>query len=367
MQARRSRVARVAMAVSTLGALGACAAGPGPQVAEIEAPITGPCPSVVCGMNSPEVDNAGFHDLSLLGAANDAGFRIETSAGVAQIVVDQKWYDLQAHGNHVTAVNGGTVLSGSQLNGARIPLVRNGAHYVIRIDGVRELPFFVGDPELVGAYQLSWSTGAVTTTEQFHDLCNNIKDLDGLIADQGGVDTDYARNELMGMTTLEAVMFEGDRIFTSSLTVDDKAQDEWVSFGCAGHTLSKLLLTRNTVHSQPAQLAGYERRQATLKMLSADYCGDGTAFTVSGQILAWKGDRGEMTFHPAEPRELEARWDHNGATCIGAPRMLHPTSQRGANQFPDIVDLIARQCRKPACRDLDPANLGKAYRVSANP
>src|SRR6185503_15950048 len=118
------------------------------------------------------------------------------------------------------------------------------------------------------------------------ELCNNIRTLDDLEA----TDPEQAQIELMGLTTLESVVFEGDRVNTLRKLMSRTAEDDWFNVGCAGHTLAKLFLTRNTVHSQRSPLArAWEQRQATLKLLVADYCGTGEPFTVFGQKLAWQG------------------------------------------------------------------------------
>ena len=56
----------------------------------------------------------------------------------------------------------------------------------------------------------------------------------------------------------------------ASLTLNSRADSGWFNIGCAGHTLSKMYLTRNTLASQDAMSGQWEERQATLKMLTAD-------------------------------------------------------------------------------------------------
>ena len=50
------------------------------------------------------------------------------------------------------------------------------------------------------------------------------------------------------MRTFEIVVFEGDRIDAARQTMQLTANDSWFNIGCAGHTLSKLRLTQNTIH-----------------------------------------------------------------------------------------------------------------------
>ncbi|MGH9885393.1 MAG: ADYC domain-containing protein, partial [bacterium] len=137
-----------------------------------------------------------------------------------------------------------------------------------------------------------------------------------------------------------AVVFEGDRINATTRTVQPTAEDRWFNIGCARHTLSKMRLSRNTLHTTTG---GWQQVQATLKMLSADYCGTGKPFTVAGTPIVWQQNPPGMTyrFTPAHG-SLEARWNENGAMCLDTPRLeLHPDPG-----FPDIRRSIASACAR---------------------
>lgn len=72
----------------------------------------------------------------------------------------------------------------------------------------------------------------------------------------------------------EAIVFETDRFDAASKTMDPVGDPRWFNIGCAGHTLAKMHLTRNTIASgAAAHGVSANDRQATLKMLVADYCG----------------------------------------------------------------------------------------------
>jgi len=377
---RRSGTVATAVAILTIAGCGIAAEDMGGgEVAGAPAGATpyvgdGGCQDVICGMNSPVVDSFGFHELNLDGAPNAEGFQIDTGTrGVAQIFQGGVWYDLRVSNNHVSGVNGIRVLPPAAVSGAQIPLVRKGQSYVLRVSAARDLPFFVGASGQVGAYEFEWTAGTVSENAKFTNLCGDIKGLLQYINDQGK-DSRYAQQELMGLTPVEAVAFEGDRVDAKAMLMDPAADDRWFNFGCAGQTLSKLLLTHNTVHTQDPALsssAAWQHRQTTLKMLAADYCGTGQPFTVGGQILDWKGDA--MTYYWPGPRELEARWNEKGATCIGTPRLMHPTTPQGAALFkPDYADVneaIAKLCATPPprCKDSDPVPFNGAIRVTANP
>ena len=65
-----------------------------------------------------------------------------------------------------------------------------------------------------------------------------------------------------------------------------------------------------------------EYHQACVRMLRADYCGDGKSYTVDGTLL----DIYDYLQPPVQLREenwdIEARWTNNGASCLSTPR--HP-------------------------------------------
>lgn len=355
-------------------AVGACALEgfDSPEESEATRDVTvvvRPCGGEQCGENSPIVDVFKFHDASLKGIANNIGLVIETSNGRGQIIKGLTSYDLKVVDAHIYGIRGNTVISGTQLIGARIPIKQGKGRYNIYIRDAREIPYFVGAPDTVGTYKLELVVG----DGGIRELCNNRRLLERHIAEQAGHDEEYVENELMRMRTWETVVFEGDRIdsLTKTMSRDAQTDDSWINFGCAGHALAKLLLTRNTYHSQQAGTwRAWEQRQSTLKMLVADYCGGGDPFTVAGQKVVWRGDL--MTFY-REAIELEARWYEKGALCLNVPRLMHPSSAIGAATFPDIRSSILATCKAPAppppppCRISDPYRDDGGYRVTGNP
>jgi hypothetical protein len=344
-------------------------------------PTGGPCPQFACGANSPTIDTLGFHELNLFDEKaalqatlpNDAGLSIRAVNRRAQIfdrtgvpydlrVVDGRFIGSNCH--FAPCVT----LQGPALVGATIQIVGGKFPAQIAITSVREIGYFL-DPGVrstaIETYTLMWNTPGGPAT----NLCNNIKLLEQQIAAQpGGSDGEYGRQELMGMRTFESVVFEGDRIDAVHRTTAMTANDNWFNIGCAGATLSKLRLTHNTIHTGPtgATPVPWQHQQATLKMLSADYCGTGTAFTVPGQRMVWKGDAMTNFYTPAQ--ELEARWNETGASCLGVPRMEHPTFPTVPPKFPDVMAMILQECPtiKP-CTNINFADFDGQPRVSANP
>lgn len=353
----------VAAAVS-LVVLGACViSDPVGQEALTQAtvptPPGGPCPEEVCGSNSPVIDSLGFHELSLFGVPNLEGFSIWAPKGLAQIIQGSQSYDLHVVKGVITGTRTGLVtLAGTALRDAWILIQRGTSQYALVIRDARLMTFFAPPFDRLEAYTLEWLG---SSQERSLPLCDNIAGLIEVISK----DPEQGREELLGMTVLESIVFEGDRIDSKLKTMSKIADDKWFNVGCAGETLAKLHLTRNTIHSQvPGMFRAWEQRQATMKMYVADYCNTGESFTVQGQKLVWQGG-GLSYLHP--PWLLEARWTEAGAQCLYAPRMLFPTTSFGATQFPDIMTEIAAVCSPPRCKDVDPFDYAGADRVSSTP
>lgn len=331
----------------------------------------------VCGSNSPEVDTYGFHELHLEGEPNREKAQIETDNGLAKIVKNGKTYVLKVIGSKIYGVQRGTtVLYDAGLVGAEIPLLIDGKSYQLRIETARDIRYAVGSQtEVLGAYTLSWydqsrpangkrticaaptilSAAATATKATASDAGSNI-----IVRPPPGGD------ELLGMRSGESVVFEGDRFDARAMTTAEVGDALWFNLGCAGHTLAKLHLTRNTIAGGAASygISGKDR-QATLKMMAADYCGDGTKFTVAGEPLRWRG--GLVDFYTF-PSSLEARWTNEGATCLNEPRLRHTTSTLAPQIFgPSIDAAIAAHCAIPKCSDLDVTHFEGASRVSGNP
>jgi hypothetical protein len=110
-----------------------------------------------------------------------------------------------------------------------------------------------------------------------------------------------------------------------------------------------------------------------LKMLAADYCGDGTPFTVAGQPLNWRDDRGTLKLlKPLAQLALEARWTDTGPACLDKPRVdVHHTALSNAVFGPNvnIYDLVQATCPQqmpPQCADASFENHGY-HLLSATP
>jgi len=105
----------------------------------------------------------------------------------------------------------------------------------------------------------------------------------------------------------------------------DLIDSNWVTFACLGQAAFK---AKALGYSQGRKFAGTNapatraQQDATLKMITADYCGIGHSFTDQGQQLHWENRVGSVTIPPGTTTgPLEAVWGPNGALCLDEPRL----------------------------------------------
>jgi hypothetical protein len=310
------------------------------------------CESWGCGHNSSFID-AVFHELHEYGARNREGFRItgfRSRAGDAyQIDVSSG----QLYGLHPWLPR----LEGAALKDAVITVERWGRFYDIKVMRVLRAPYFVlGSGSTMEAYELHW---AITGTSQFKNLCSN---------PTYGSDT-------LGMDRLTAVLFDGERIDSATKNIGAVLDHRWFNIGCAGSALAKLALMGRVEASRAAGFAASTRddKQALLRSIVGDYCGNGQVFTVPHEPLTWKDNRGWLVhasiFGPG-PRTIEARWTAAGASCLATPRLAYSTSPITTTMFPSGIEAaIYESCgkRPVQCLDTHPETLAGHNFVTASP
>ena len=162
--------------------------------------------------------------------------------------------------------------------------------------------------------------------------------------------------------TGRAVIFRGDlygneadpetdqHVVRNSPTDPKDVESDTFNFACIGTALSKQHLLRHTVASQA--LVSLEARQAMLRALTGDYCGNGSAFTVDGLALGigFKSS----TYKPIPESDLtnaatiDAMWDKDGARCLGVPRLARVPA---AGTAKDIGDHIKASCTSKVFTD----------------
>lgn len=319
----------------------------------------GICTIAECGTNSPVIDTIGFHELSEdTNVENAQGFK------VVDLWKNNQSYALDVVNGKITGKIGNVVaLQGAQLQFAQIRVQRGSVTYGIRIAAVNtSVQLFAklnGMPKFIEAYNLDYrnlSFPPGTAGPPFVALCDDIN----------------ARRDALGLSKELSVVFEGEGINEGTKTISPILDNKRINIACSGHALAKMVMSAQT-HSAAALgfTTSTPKSQAFLKMVTGDYCGNGTPFTVSGQLLQWKDTNGYMPYL-TPPATIEARWTAGGATCInkslnGLRINAHHTPLGDATFQGDVRDDVADECFINACSDASPHNLNGAFFVSANP
>jgi len=341
---------KIRLVLGFLAGIVGCASEPQAELETIER-----CGKNLCGGNSPTIDHYGFWELNIHGVPNAQGFEL---LGLSQ---GNQFLDLAVENSTLIGRDAqGGELRGSGLIGATIWIQRGTRQYGIEISHVGTFDEVVGPfPRPIETYVLNWSEVLGNQLPNRIYAGGNVVEMPVLggtrtnvcpspIRKSGG---DVEWDPTSGLEAYQTLLFEGDRFDLKGRVVNPIPEDDWFNIGCGSHTLAKLRLTRNTIHTAPA----WQNVQAALKMLSADYCGTGRSFTVDGEPLVWR-DRAGMDFW-LPPRELEARWDENGATCIFAPRLERSRNPLAQVYFswPDLQNECGFAGHPlPQCQQLDP-------------
>ena len=124
--------------------------------------------------------------------------------------------------------------------------------------------------------------------------------------------------------TTHAVLLANERYDVDTLRVREKVPvDGWFTIVCEHSALYEMRLAGydpeipagERFHTEPHQ------RQATLRMITADYCGIGHPFTEVGRELRWQNQAGWYQ-HDLSQTSHEAIWGPDGALCLDQPRFV---------------------------------------------
>ena len=259
---------------------------------------TSTCPTWKCGFNSAEVNGRAIRELNLDGAKNSAGVKIVGFLAPAGLLGD---YQLDVEGDELIATGDGPTLRGASLVGATILVKEPGLLSVplpITVLDYQEIPSWAAGGEPVATYALLYP------------------DLGSLL----GV-RNVCNGDLVDTLATAATVLGGETYDLTSKTVQTRPR--WLTIACAGSAAAKMRLMNYGPQSDfdgAGHPASVDQRQATLKMITADYCGDGTSYTANGTPLEWENADG--TVQPAAAvGAREAVWTASGALCLDHTRL----------------------------------------------
>jgi hypothetical protein len=267
------------------------------------------CPMWKCGFNAATADGLDIGELNTGGNPNDSDVRLVKFRSASNVA-----HGIRVDGDEILAIDShGGVLSGADLVGFKFDVIKAGQTVTVVINGIgSEVLWTMGDDTLV-TYALAYE-------------------------DQNGVAYKNVCADNSDFPTMEvATVISGERYnFDNKTVLED--QSGWFSIACAGSALAKMKLMDYTPNNPESTAA---QRQATIKMITADYCGTGESFTVDGTPLLWQNNGGSVEYNDAllpdgHTPMLEAIWDENGAVCLNTPRIADR-------------DLVNESCLIPFC------------------
>jgi hypothetical protein len=307
------------------------------------------CDSWGCGNNSASLGGVAFHELNVKGEPNDQGLVVDSFSDsdgnpLGLVVTRDQLYGVQT---------GGSPLSGTALELSTIALHdSDGTDWILRIRHVDETQAWVpqtvlgNDPPPVPVYQFDYyrADHPLTANEDGTLLCPPSDE--PLVSNYKGT----------------AIIFTGDRYDARAKTVSESGlESAWFNIGCEKTAVAKMHLLQHTLAAGDHQVTKVEQRQAVLKMITADYCGNGVSYTMNGHVLRYKWAQSWEPLNPHSPPlmpldsdSIEAYWNSERAICLSRPRL--------EDVMPGTRGTVA--CNVPYCDDNWPSG---AYVMSTNP
>lgn len=312
------------------GLIAGCDASPEPRGSAVRTVV---CPVWECGTNAAELNELPIGELHLVPGQNTG----ETSAWSARIIDfvappgtpgGPLGYTLRVQDGRFSAARASVTLKGSELIGSKITIENTGdgttVELIIHDHGT--VPSWTGNPFPVDRYVLT----SYDETQQRHvPVCTDASDT--------------------SHDSAWAVLVSGERYSWSAKSViaSGPTGAGWFNISCKDNALYKMKLMGYDPQPGPANTHSTtpEQRQATLKMVTADYCGTGYSFTETGTPLHWYNQAGWSDNGMPPSSTFEALWNHTGALCLDTPRL-------GTDELQDILDECASANKQlPLCSD----------------
>jgi hypothetical protein len=309
------------------------------------------CPEVLCG-NTARIYGAPIEALDEKGEGVQdfiAPFKLVRGkltgakggcAGVANLGIGVRY------GGFVGLEGDIVKCAGNDLLGARfvveqvLPSPGKTRFATIRIDAIKDVAVWrrePEEPERVPSYDLVAEKGPELQPE--HHLCKPAPWTLSII------------NLPFGEKTTHALVLQGES-YSQAATVAHTG-DNWFNIGCAGSGVAKLrLLGFDPMRKKEAT----GERQATLKMITAKYCGS-RSWTRDGTVLVFV-QQGGGTSGPPLPKPdggdtvigpIETRWGPEGALCISHSRLWSVGSKCAKENEAAFIERVRSDCHIPAC------------------
>jgi ADYC domain len=248
--------------------------------------------------------------------------------------------------SNAEAMNG-TVTNGTFINGIRQNGIRQNG---IRQNGIRQNSNGLEGTDSESGVTVS-GTGyagatmeAVLGTSTVVELTINAvstTDVPGLYT----YEITSAGVNICGAAGAKAVLVPGRWNYVSASHVDDP---ELFTVACRGAAIAKCTewgyrnwgnwVEDNGTSTQNVSLTHFQ--EACVRMVRADYCGDGVSHTENGTPIEIYDTAGLQTETPGNPLPLEAEWSATGAACVKHVRW----TATAANPGQTVEDYITQNC-----------------------
>lgn len=281
-----------------LAALAGCDDPADPGAADVIALRTGGgygC--TLCTLNSATINDSLVTELNLDGAPNASGVRLLNIKNPQTGATFRPDYDVLRDELIARNAQNQIALAGPQLVGKVLSLETPDGPLSLNITAYdNTVPSWsaTGGPTTI--YRLQWK-GADNV---WRAICPNTsdpnKDMVTLIY---GETYDRVTNDIVG------------------------GMGRWFTIACVAEVAFKMKMM--DYHPAGRRKANLEQRQTTMRMISADYCGDGTPYTIDGTTVAWR-NRDSSVYAGVAENSLEAKWGPDGALCLDDPRYADPGS-----------------------------------------
>ncbi len=322
------------------------------------------CDSWGCGSNTPIALGAPIEGVHLFGEPNGKGIRLIHGSLRGGGCGDDASLDVQGGALLGRDAEGQVVCQGQDVVGATFDLeVRVGEETLqasIQIAEMGEVfPWhIVGEPVPLPTYLMVEEQTGTPICPQDEAWMEPWQ--------LAALDPDLAVP--WGTPTRHAVLVRGETYDGTYATVELTGEEgaDWFNIACSGTAIAKMRLLG---YDPAAGTSEHTERQATLKMITAKYCG-WTSFTERGMPVRWQSTSGTQyhgTPAPAQVHEIEARWGEQGPVCLS-----HARAWREGHELPDaiadyclgmgepcdkeshLIELL-RDCEIPECTGTEPA------------
>lgn len=262
---------------------------------EVEFRDTWSC--TTCGLNSADANDFPIPELHIDGAPNSAGVKVLDVVGP-----ERAGYSLKLVGDDLCAVESTRFVACKEdLIGWKIIVERDGQPVQLHIKATGT------DASWAGAAVAPITTYAISFTDPVYP------DIEYNVCKAFATDPDHP-----------AVTLIADETYDRTEIASMPGKIGWFTLACKDEAVYKMKLMNygpNQDFDGQGHPATVDQRDATLKMLTADYLGTGHSFTQNGTPLLWR-NLGETVFtNPALDGEIEARWGPHGALCLSTPRL----------------------------------------------